>query len=94
MENMPENEMYEFNPKNPSLKPLVEFIAKSIVDRPEDVNVTEVSGENTHIYELRVSEDDRGKIIGKQGRTAQSLRTLLAAAASKRNQRSILEILE
>jgi hypothetical protein len=77
-----------------SLKDLVEFMAKSLVDAPDQVEVKEVSGEHSTVLELKVAKSDLGKIIGKQGRTARSLRTILSAAATKQNKRSILEILE
>lgn len=76
------------------LKDLVEYIAKSLVDKPEEVQVTEVGGEQTVVYELRVAKDDLGKVIGKQGRTARAIRTILGAASTKLKKRSVLEILE
>jgi Predicted RNA-binding protein (contains KH domain) len=76
------------------LKELVEYIAQSLVDKPEDVQVTEVGGEQTIVYELRVAKDDLGKVIGKQGRTARAIRTILGAASTKLKKRSVLEILE
>ncbi|MCB9493163.1 MAG: KH domain-containing protein [Epsilonproteobacteria bacterium] len=76
------------------LKELVEFIVKKLVDRPEQVSVTEVSGEQSIIIELHVSPEDLGKVIGKEGRTARSIRTLVHAAASKEQKRAVLEILE
>ena len=78
----------------PNLKELIEYIAKSLVDYPDDVRVNEIGGEKTKVFELRVSHQDLGKIIGKQGRTAKALRTLLSAAASKSNVRAVLEIIE
>jgi predicted RNA-binding protein YlqC (UPF0109 family) len=77
-----------------ALKSLVELLAKSLVDRPENVSVNEVEGEKTTILELSVSEDDLGKIIGKHGRTARAMRTIVSAAASKEHKRAVLEILE
>lgn len=77
-----------------SLKTMVEEIAKSLVDNPEAVQVTEVEGEQTTVLELRVDQDDLGKVIGKQGRTARAIRTLLGAAGMKHNKRAVLEILE
>ncbi len=77
-----------------SLKELVVFMAKSLVDYPEQVEVTEMQGEQTTVYELKVSKEDLGKIIGKQGRTARSLRTILNAASTKLRKRSVLEIIE
>lgn len=76
------------------MKALVEDIAKALVDRPEEVNVREVEGEQVTVLELRVAPADLGKVIGKQGRTARSIRTLLGAAGMKLNRRFTLEILE
>jgi uncharacterized protein len=77
-----------------SIKELVEEIAKALVDIPEEVKVREVEGEQTTVLELRVAASDLGKVIGKQGRTARSIRTLLGAAGMKLNRRFSLEILE
>ncbi|BFR49272.1 KH domain-containing protein [Nitratidesulfovibrio sp. HK-II] len=76
------------------LKELVEYIARSLVDKPEDVHVTEVEGEQTSVLELKVAKEDLGKVIGKQGRTARAMRTILGAASTKARKRSVLEILE
>ncbi len=76
------------------MKELVVEIAKVLVDHPEDVTVKEVSGEQVTVLELRVAAGDVGKVIGKQGRTARSIRTLLGAAGVKANRRYTLEILE
>ena len=76
------------------LKDLIEYVAKSLVDIPEKVRVTETIGEQTTIIELDVDPSDRGKVIGKQGRTARALRTILNAASTKLRKRSVLEILE
>ena len=76
------------------MKELVKFIAQSLVDNPEQVEVTEIQGEQTSVIELRVAKEDLGKVIGKQGRTARSIRTLLGAAGMKVNRRFTLEILE
>jgi predicted RNA-binding protein YlqC (UPF0109 family) len=76
------------------VKQLVEDIAKALVDSPEEVVVREIQGEQTTVLELRVSPGDLGKVIGKQGRTARSIRTLLGAAGMKLNRRFTLEILE
>jgi len=76
------------------MKELVEMIARALVDKPEDVEVTEVEGEQTTVIELKVAKDDLGKIIGKEGRTARSIRTILSAASTKIRKRSILEIIE
>ena len=76
------------------MKQLVEEIAKALVDIPEQVQVREVEGEQTTVLELKVAPGDLGKVIGKQGRTARSIRTLLNAAGMKMNRRFNLEILE
>ena len=76
------------------MKELVEEIAKALVDVPESVEVREVQGEQVVVLELRVGAGDLGKVIGKQGRTARSIRTLLGAAGMKLNRRFTLEILE
>ena len=77
-----------------TLKKLVEIMAKALVDKPEEVEVTEVEGEQTTVIELKVAKDDLGKVIGKEGRTARSLRTILGAASTKLRKRSVLEIIE
>ena len=77
-----------------AMKDLLEEIAKALVDSPEDVRVTEVEGEQTTVLELRVQNEDLGKVIGRQGRTARAIRTLLAAAGMKVQKRFVLEILE
>lgn len=77
-----------------SLKDLVEFMAKSLVDFPDKVEVNEIVGEQTTVVELKVSKEDLGKVIGKQGRTARSMRTILNAASTKLHKRSVLEIVE
>jgi predicted RNA-binding protein YlqC (UPF0109 family) len=79
---------------NVSLKDLIEFIAKALVDNPEEVEVAEVAGEQTIVLELRVAKDDLGKVIGKQGRTVKAMRAILNAASSKVRKRADLEILE
>ena len=76
------------------IKELVEEIAKALVDTPAEVQVREVQGEQATVLELRVAATDLGKVIGKQGRTARSIRTLLGAAGMKLNRRFSLEILE
>ena len=76
------------------MKELVEHIAKSLVDKPEDVSVTVIEGEQSVVLELRVAPDDLGRVIGKQGRTARSFRTILNAAGMKLKKRLTLEILE
>jgi len=65
------------------MKELIEYIAKSLVDNPEEVSLTELEGEQTTVIELKVAKDDMGKIIGKQGRTAMAIRTILGAASTK-----------
>lgn len=76
------------------MKDLIEYLAKSLVDKPEDVSVKQTEGEKTTIIELRVAREDLGKIIGKQGKTARAMRTLLNAAGTKLGKRCVLEILE
>jgi len=76
------------------MKELIELIAKALVDRPEDVRVVEVVGERTSVIELSVAKEDLGKVIGKQGRTARAIRTILTAASTKLKKRSVLEIIE
>lgn len=75
-------------------KELVEFVAKSLVDKPEAVEITQIEGEKSTILELRVDPDDVGKVIGKHGRIARSLRTILAASTSRSGKRVVLEILD
>ncbi len=76
------------------MKELVESIAKALVDHPDDVHVNSVEGEQVTVLELKVAPDDLGKVIGRQGRTAKSIRTLLGAAGMKLKKRLTLEILE
>lgn len=76
------------------MKSLIEAMARALVDSPEDVRVTEIEGEKTTVYELRVSQSDLGKVIGKQGKTARAMRTILGAAGTKVGKRCVLEILE
>jgi len=76
------------------MKELIEYIPKSLVDNPEEVSVTELEGEQTTVIELKVAKEDMGKIIGKQGRTARAIRTILGGASKKIKKRSVLEILE
>jgi predicted RNA-binding protein YlqC (UPF0109 family) len=76
------------------MKDLIAYIAKMLVDKPEEVVVTEIEGEQTSVIELRVAKEDLGKVIGKQGRTARAMRTILGAASAKMRKRSVLEILE
>ncbi len=77
-----------------SLRDLVDFMARALVDAPDDVEVNEVVGEQTTVVELSVAKEDLGKVIGKQGRTAKSMRTILNAASTKLQKRSVLEIME
>ena len=77
-----------------SINKLIEMIAKALVDKPDSVEVTEVEGEQTNIIALKVAKEDLGKVIGKQGRTARALRTILSAASTKIRKPSVLEILE
>ena len=77
-----------------SMKQLIEYIARALVDNPEAVDVSEISGEQTSVIELKVAKDDLGKVIGKQGRTARAMRTILSAASAKIKKRSVLEIIE
>jgi predicted RNA-binding protein YlqC (UPF0109 family) len=76
------------------MKDLIAYIAKALVDKPEEVSVTEIEGEQTSVIELKVAKEDLGKVIGKQGRTARAMRTILSAASTKLNKRSVLEIIE
>ncbi|OGP58702.1 MAG: RNA-binding protein [Deltaproteobacteria bacterium RBG_13_61_14] len=75
-------------------KGLVEFVARNLVDHPDQVRVIEIEGEQNTILELRVAPEDLGKVIGRQGRTARALRVVLNAVASKKHKRSIMEIRE
>jgi len=76
------------------MKDLIEYIAKSLVDNPDAVKVSEIEGEKTSVLELTVAKEDLGKVIGKQGKTARAIRTILSAASTKVRKRSVLEILE
>ena len=76
------------------MKELLEMIAKALVDNPDEVAVNEIAGEQTTVFELRVAQSDVGKVIGKHGRTAHSIRTLLEAAGMKLRKRFVLEILD
>jgi predicted RNA-binding protein YlqC (UPF0109 family) len=76
------------------MKELITTIAKALVDNPEAVRVSEVEGEKTSVIELVVAKEDLGKVIGKQGRTARAMRTILSAASTKINKHSVLEIIE
>jgi predicted RNA-binding protein YlqC (UPF0109 family) len=76
------------------VKDFIGFIVKSLVDNPDEVNIKEVEGSRTTVFELRVGPGDLGKVIGKQGQTAKSIRTLLAAVSARQGKRAVLEILE
>lgn len=76
------------------MKELIAYIAKALVDKPDEVTVTEIEGEQTSVLELKVAKEDLGKVIGKQGRTARAMRTILSAASTKIKKRSVLEIIE
>ena len=76
------------------MKDLVTYIARSLVDKPDQVSVAEVEGNQTTVLELTVAKEDLGKVIGKQGRTAQAMRTILSAVSSKEKKRTVLEIIE
>ena len=78
----------------PALRELIDYLARGLVDRPEEVEVEEVSEPDAIVYELKVAVEDLGEVIGKQGRTAKALRTILSAASAKSRRRVILEILE
>lgn len=82
------------NGSSGSMRELVSFIAKALVDRPGEVEVREVEGEQTAVLELKVAQEDLGKVIGKQGRTARAMRTILTAASTKLRKRALLEIIE
>ncbi len=76
------------------MKEFIEYIVKNLVDNPDDVSVVEIEGSRTTVYELRVGQGDLGKVIGKEGKTAKSIRTILSAAAARQGKRAVLEILE
>ena len=76
------------------LKELIDYMARALVDKPEQVSVSEIEGEQTSVLELRVAKEDLGKVIGKQGRTARAMRTILSAASTKIRKRAVLEIIE
>jgi predicted RNA-binding protein YlqC (UPF0109 family) len=76
------------------MKELIDYIVRAIVDHPEQVTVSEIEGNQTSVLELKVAKEDLGKVIGKQGRTARALRTILGAASAKNKKRSVLEIIE
>ena len=76
------------------MKDLIKFMAQALVDHPEQVEVSEVAGEQVSVIELRVAKEDLGKVIGKQGRTAKAMRTILSAASAKLHKRTVMEIIE
>ncbi len=76
------------------MKDLIEYIAKALVDNPDEVDVSEVEGTKTSVLELKVAKEDLGKVIGKQGRSARAMRTILSAASAKLRKRTVLEIVE
>ena len=77
-----------------SMKELITFVAQSLVDCPEAVEVREIEGDQACVLELRVAKEDLGKVIGKQGRTARAMRTILSATSTKLHKRAVLEIVE
>ena len=76
------------------MKDLIEHIARALVDNPDQVEVTEVGGDKTLVFELHVAQEDLGKVIGREGRTAKAMRTILDAASKKLRKRAVLEIVE
>ncbi len=76
------------------MKDLIKYIAQALVDNPDQVEVTEIEGNQTSVLELKVAKEDLGKVIGKQGRTARAMRTVLSAASAKVKKRTVLEIIE
>ena len=77
-----------------AMRDLIYYIAKALVDNPEQVSVEEVEGNRTSVLELKVAKEDLGKVIGKQGRTARAMRTILSASSAKIKKRTVLEIIE
>ncbi|MCH7623961.1 MAG: KH domain-containing protein [Nitrospinae bacterium] len=76
------------------MKDLILIIAKSLVDKPDEVRLNEITGDKTTVFELHVAKDDLGKVIGKQGKTARAIRVILNATATKLKKRAVLEIIE
>lgn len=76
------------------MKELIKYIAQALVDNPEQVEVSEVEGNQTSVLELKVAKEDLGKVIGRQGRTARAMRTILSASSAKLKKRTVLEIIE
>ncbi len=89
-----ENERHDIVQSEFNLKEFIEFIVKAIVDKPDEVKVTEIKSEKVDIYELQVSKSDMGMVIGKRGHHVIALRTLIAATSGKRKKRAQLEIIE
>ncbi len=86
--------MVSSNEKLSELAKMIAYLAKMLVDAPDQVHVNEIVGENTTVIELKVAKEDLGKIIGKQGRTARAVRTVLNGASTKLRKRTVLEIIE
>ena len=82
------------SPASEELRALVEYLARALVDLPQQVNVKSIEGEQTTVIELKVAKEDLGKVIGKQGRTARAIRTILNGASTKLKKRTVLEIIE
>ena len=76
------------------MRELIDYIARALVDNPDEVSVSEIEGNQTSVLELKVAKEDLGKVIGKQGRTARAMRTILSAASAKGKKRTVLEIIE
>ena len=76
------------------MKELIEYIAQTLVDHPEELHITEIEGERTIVFELRCNAEDVGKIIGKSGKTIGAIRTLLSTVAARQNRRAVLEVVE
>ena len=87
-------ELATANKGDGAMKDLINYIAQALVDHPEQVSVSEVEGNQTSVLELKVAKEDLGKVIGKQGRTARAMRTILSAASAKVKKRTVLEIIE
>jgi hypothetical protein len=86
--------IFNRNKGDGAMKDLIHYIAQALVDHPEQVSVNEVEGSQTSVLELKVAQEDIGKVIGKQGRTARAMRTILSAASAKIKKRTVLEIVE
>ena len=90
----PSSDLIHTGDRGGRMKDLITYIAKALVDNPEQVTINEVEGTQTSVLELTVAKEDLGKVIGKQGRTARAMRTILSAASAKLNKRTVLEIVE